>query len=121
MLICQSFIFLGAQFMLYGISSYGFTNLLEYDKEEDRFYHIFKNFTIEKGIIFGAAVFLIGSIISVVSGVEIYKYMATTSEFLFKADVTKWGIFGISLVILGLQIVVSSLYLCLFNIKIITN
>jgi glycosyltransferase involved in cell wall biosynthesis len=121
MLICQSLIFLGAQFILYGVSSCGFSQFLRFHREEDRLYRIFKNFTIEKGIVLGMVLFVIGLVISVLAGIDIYNYMMTTDEFIFKADATKWGFFGISLLILGFQLVFSSFYICLFNIKIYEN
>jgi len=121
MLVCQSLIFLGAQFIFYGVSSYGFTQFLRYHREEDRLYRMFRNFTIEKGIVVGMILFVIGLGISTVAGINIYNYMTTTDEFIFKADATKWGFFGISLLILGFQIFFSSFYICLFNIKIYEN
>jgi len=118
MLVCQSLIFLGTQFILYGISSHGFMQFLEYNREEDKFYRIFKKFTIEKGIITGTIIFLVGFIIAVFSGIEILRFViAMGGESIFKADATKWGFLGTTLVILGFQLVISSFYICLFNIQ----
>jgi glycosyltransferase involved in cell wall biosynthesis len=118
MLVCQSLILLGFQFLLYGVSSYGFSQFLEYNKEKDKFYRVFKGFTIEKGIIVGVVIFFIGLGISVIAGINIYQFMLINKEFLFDSLSTKWGFLGITMVILGAQAIISSFYICLFNIRI---
>ncbi len=117
MLICQSMIFLGTQFILYGISSHGFKQFLEYNRQEDKFYRIFKKFTIEKGIIAGSIILLAGLTVTIFSGMDIFRFIAAGGSPVFKADATKWGFLGVTLAILGFQLVISSFYICLFNIQ----
>ena len=117
MLVCQSMIFLGMQFILYGISSHGFKQFLEYNRHEDKFYRIFKEFTIEKGIIAGSIILLAGLIVTFFSGMDIFRFIAAGESPVFKPDATKWGFLGVTLVILGFQLAISSFYICLFNIQ----
>lgn len=121
MLVSQSLILLGAQFILYGVSSYGFSQFINSNQHPDRFSKFFTNFTIDKGVIIGGALVLAGIVISVIAAVNLYEYMKNAQEILFQSETTKWGFLGITLVILGIQTVISSFYLCLFNIKKIYN
>jgi len=117
MILCQGLVLLGAQFIFYGISSYGVSQFLQYHNERDGFYRFFRSFTIEKGIILGAVVLAAGLMIIVAAGLNIHQHLITTDEFIFNSKATKWGIFGMSFSILGFQMIISSFYLCLFNIK----
>lgn len=121
MLVSQSLILLGAQFILYGVSSYGFSQFINSDRSPDRFCSFFRNFTIDKGVFIGSLLILAGGVISVIAAVDLYRYMVNAEEILFQVETTKWGFLGITLVILGIQTVISSFYLCLFNIKKIYN
>jgi len=117
MLVSQSLILLGAQFILYGVSSYGFSQFISSNRSPDRFSKFFSNFTIDKGVLLGCVLFVVGGIVSVIAAIDLYKYMVNAEEILFQVETTKWGFMGITLVILGIQTVISSFYLCLFNIK----
>ena len=77
----------------------------------------FSNFTIDKGVLLGCVLFAVGGIVSVIAAIDLYKYMMNAEEILFQVETTKWGFMAITLVILGIQTVISSFYLCLFNIK----
>jgi len=122
MLISQSLILLGFQLLLFGISSYGFPNFLRYNREEDGFYRFFKNFTVEKGILWGLFTLALGLPITILSGIVIYNYLRSTNTiptFYFLA--TKWAFFGVTLVILSFQIIISSFYLSLFHTEMIND
>ncbi len=117
MLVSQSLILLGAQFVLYGVSSYGFSQFINSNRSPDKFNRFFRNFTIDKGVLLGCVLVIVGGIVSVIAAIDLYKYMVNAQEILFQVETTKWGFMGITLMILGIQTVISSFYLCLFNIK----
>ncbi len=120
MLFGQGLILLGAQVIFLGIAARGFSQLKSFLIRNDPVDRLIRGFTIEKGIAIGTISSVGGLAICVGVGYKLLVFMSNPENVgVFNFPMTKIGIVGTTLVILGFQMIFSSFYSGLFNVQVI--
>ncbi len=120
MLFGQGLILLGAQVIFLGIAARGFSQLKSFLIRNDPVDRLIRGFTIEKGIAIGTIFSVSGLAICVGVGYKLLVFMSNPENVgVFNFPMTKIGIVGTTLVILGFQMIFSSFYSGLFNVQVI--
>jgi TM2 domain-containing membrane protein YozV len=119
MFFAQGFSFLGAQVIFLGISGRGFAQFRSFLVRNDPVDRFMRSFTLEKGIALGVFLSIAGLGICGWVGYRILEFMANPANAgIFNAGLTKIGVVGSTLAVLGLQMVFSSFYSGLFNVEV---
>ena len=119
MLFGQGLILLGAQVIFLGITARGFSQLKAFLTRDDPIDRFLRSFTIEKGIVLGAILAGGGLAICAWVGYEILDFMSRPENAgVFNFPITKIGIAGTTIAILGFQMIFSSFYSGLFNVEV---
>jgi glycosyltransferase involved in cell wall biosynthesis len=119
MLFGQGLILLGAQVIFLGITARGFSQLKAFLTRNDPIDRFLRSFTIEKGIVLGAILAGGGLAICAWVGYEILDFMSRPENVgVFNFPITKIGIAGTTIAILGFQMIFSSFYSGLFNVEV---
>jgi glycosyltransferase involved in cell wall biosynthesis len=119
MFFAQGLIILGAQLMFLGITARGFSQLKRLSLRDHPLDRFFENFTMETGIVLGAILALLGLGICTWVGWELLEFISTPGNLgIFNMHLTKWGIVGTTFAILGVQLIFSSFYSCLFSVEV---
>lgn len=120
MLLGQGLILLGAQIIFLGIAAHGFSQLKSFVVRKDPVDRFLRSFTIEKGIAIGTIFSVGGVAICVRVGYKLLVFMSNPENFgVFNFSITKMGIVGATLAVLGFQIIFSSFYAGLYNVQVI--
>jgi glycosyltransferase involved in cell wall biosynthesis len=119
MFFAQGLIFLGAQIIFLGISARGFAQFKSFLVRSDPVDRFMRSFTLEKGIALGIFLSLAGLVVCGWVGFRILEFMANPENAgIFNAGLTKIGMVGSTIAILGFQMVFSSFYSGLFNVEV---
>ena len=120
MLFGQGLLLLGAQIIFLGIAARGFSQLKLFLIKNDPLDRILRSFTVERGIALGT-IFSIGGIaICTGVGYQLILYMSKPENVgVFNFPLTKMGIVGATLAVLGFQIIFSSFYAGLYHVQVI--
>jgi glycosyltransferase involved in cell wall biosynthesis len=119
MLFAQGLIFLGAQVMFLGITARGFSQFKSFLIRNDPIDKFMRSFTMEKGIALGTLLCVAGLGICFWVGYSILAFMAKPDNAgILNAQLTKLGMVGSTIAILGFQMIFSSFYTGLFNVEI---
>jgi glycosyltransferase involved in cell wall biosynthesis len=119
MFFAQGLIFLGAQVIFLGISARGFAQFKSFLIRTDPVDRFMRSFTLEKGIALGIFLGITGLGICGWVGYRILEFMANPENAgIFNAGLTKIGMVGSTIAVLGLQMVFSSFYSGLFNVEV---
>jgi glycosyltransferase involved in cell wall biosynthesis len=119
MLFGQGLVLLGAQVIFLGIAARGFSQLKAFLIRNDPIDRFIRSFTIEKGIALGAILSMGGLGVCVWVGYKILEFMSKPENVgVFNYPMTKIGIGGATLAILGFQMIFSSFYSGLFNVQV---
>ena len=119
MFFAQGLIFLGAQIIFLGITARGFAQFKAFLIRNDPVDRFMRSFTLEKGIALGIILGIAGLGICGWVGYKILEFMANPQNAgVFNVGLTKMGMVGSTIAVLGLQLVFSSFYSGLFNVEI---
>lgn len=119
MFFAQGLIFLGAQVIFLGISARGFAQFKSFLVRNDPVDRFIRSFTLEKGIALGIFLGITGLGICGWVGYRILEFMANPENAgIFNPGLTKVGMVGSTIAVLGLQMVFSSFYSGLFNVEV---
>jgi glycosyltransferase involved in cell wall biosynthesis len=119
MFFAQGLIYLGAQVIFLGISARGFAHFKAFLIRNDPVDRFMRSFTLEKGIALGTLLSITGVGTCGWVGYKILEFMAKPENAgIFNANLTKIGIVGSTIAILGLQMIFSSFYSGLFNVEV---
>ena len=119
MFFAQGLIYLGAQVIFLGISARGFAHFKAFLIRNDPVDRFMRSFTLEKGIALGTILSITGVGTCGWVGYKILEFMAKPENAgIFNANLTKIGIVGSTIAILGLQMIFSSFYSGLFNVEV---
>ena len=119
MFFAQGLIFLGAQVIFLGISARGFAQFKAFLIKNDPVDRFLRSFTLEKGIALGILLSITGLGICGWVGYKILEFMAKTENAgIFNASLTKIGMVGSTIAVLGFQMIFSSFYSGLFNVEV---
>lgn len=120
MLFAQGLIFLGAQVIFLGITARGFSQFKAFSIKKDPIDRLLKSFTIEKGIALGIILCGIGLGVCIWVGYELLDFISRPGNVgVFNVHLTKIGVVGTTLAVLGFQIIFSSFYSGLFNVEVV--
>ena len=120
MLFGQGLILLGARVIFLGIAARGFSQLKSFLILNDPVDRFLRSFSIEKGIAIGILFSVAGLAMCVWVGYQLIVFMSNPENIgVFNFPITKMGIVGTTLAILGFQMMFSSFYAGLFNVKVI--
>ncbi len=110
----SALLFVGMQVTLFGV----FSIVLNSSKgliEGGRIESFFKKyFTLERGLFFGTALLVLGMCLFLGTMIRIF-YVANNLPYV-DVSLTRFAIFSISIVLLGVQLIFSSFYVSLFNL-----
>jgi glycosyltransferase involved in cell wall biosynthesis len=119
MFFAQGMIFLGAQIIFLGVSARGFAQFKAFLVRNDPVDRFMRSFTLEKGIALGIFLSLAGLGVCGWVGFRILEFMANPENTgVFNPGLTKIGMVGSTIAILGFQLVFSSFYSGLFNVQV---
>ena len=119
MFFAQGLIFLGAQVIFLGITARGFSQFKSFLVRNDPIDRFLRSFTIEKGIALGIVLCAAGLGMCSWVGYKILDFMAKPENVgILNAQLTKIGMIGSTIAILGFQMIFSSFYSGLFNVEI---
>jgi glycosyltransferase involved in cell wall biosynthesis len=119
MFFAQGLVFLGAQVIFLGITARGFSQFKSFLVRNDPIDRFLRSFTIEKGIALGILLCVAGLGICSWVGYSILHFMAKPEHTgILNTQLTKLGMVGSTLAILGFQMIFSSFYSGLFNVEI---
>lgn len=119
MFFAQGLIFLGAQIIFLGVSARGFAQFKAFFVRSDPVDRFMRSFTLEKGIALGILLSITGLSICGWVGYKILEFMANPENAgIFNAGLTKIGMVGSTIAVLGFQLVFSSFYSGLFNVEV---
>ena len=119
MFFAQGLIFLGAQIIFLGISARGFAQFKAFLVRNDPVDRLMRSFTLEKGIALGIILGITGLGICGWVGYRILEFMANPQNAgVFNVVLTKMGMVGSTIAVLGFQMVFSSFYSGLFNVEV---
>ena len=119
MFFAQGLIFLGAQIIFLGISARGFAQFKAFLIRNDPVDRFMRSFTLEKGIALGIILGITGLGICGWVGYKILEFMANPQNAgVFNVGLTKMGMVGSTIAVLGLQLVFSSFNSGLFNVEV---
>jgi hypothetical protein len=113
-IFAHALLFMGIQIVLFGIVAM-ILNSTKGLTENDRIANYFrKNFTLEKGLLFGGIIFAIGLVMSLISLTFLFECSSSTQNV--NIPLTELSILSTFTILLGIQIIFSSFYLSLFNL-----
>ncbi len=119
MFFAQGLIFLGAQILFLGITARGFAQFKAFMVRNDPVDRFMRSFTLEKGIVLGIILSLAGLGMCTWVGYQIFAFIAQPHNAgVLNVPLTKAGMVGSTVTMLGLQMVFSSFYSGLFNVEV---
>jgi len=119
MLFGQGLIFLGSQVIFLGISARGYSRLKAFFIRDGAIEQFSRYFTIEKGIALGTMLVAGGLTTCAWVGYKLLEFVSRPENIgVFNFHLTKIGIVGTTVAILGIQMIFCSFYSGLFNVEV---
>jgi len=119
MFFAQGLIFLGTQVLFLGITARGFSQFKSFLIRTDPIDRFLRSFTLEKGIALGILFCITGLGTCSWVGYKILEFMAKPQNAgILSVPLTKIGMIGSTVAMLGFQMIFSSFYSGLFNVEV---